>query len=129
MTDTLKSHFLNLYSMALADSQIDTSELEALYRIGNEKGIEKSEIDFIILNPDIIRFSFPDTLEEKISYLFDFAQIILADDKVDPNEIKTLELFCTRFGFEETNAAAITDFLINSAKENKPLSELLLIIN
>lgn len=129
MTENLQSHFLNLYSMALADTQIDTSELEALYKIGQEKGIEKSEIDYIILNPDKVKFSFPDTLEEKIIYLYDFAQIILADGVVDKNEIKTLELFCGRFGFEEANVPSITEFLINSAKENKSTEELLQIIN
>jgi uncharacterized tellurite resistance protein B-like protein len=128
MTENLQSHFLNLYSMALADTQIDTSELEALYKIGQEKGIEKSEIDYVILNPDKVKFSFPDTLEEKIVYLFDFAKIIIADGIVDKNEIKTLELFCNRFGFEETNASAITEFLISSAKDNKQTDELLLII-
>ena len=128
MTENLQSHFLNLYSIALADTQIDTVELEALYKIGQEKGIEKSEIDYVILNPDKVKFSFPDTLEEKIIYLFDFAKIILVDGIVDKNEIKTLELFCNRFGFEETNASAITEFLIDSAKENKPTDELLQII-
>ena len=128
MTENLQSHFLNLYSMALADTQIDTSELEALYKIGQEKGIEKSEIDYIILNPDKVKFSFPDTLEDKIIYLYDLAKIVLADGIVEKNEIKTLVLFCNRFGFEETNASAIADFLINSAKENKQIDELLQII-
>ena len=129
MTANLQSHFLNLYSMALADSQIDTVELETLYKIGQDKGIEKSEIDEIILHPDKVKFSFPDTLDEKITYLYDFAKIILADGVVDKNEKKTLELFCSRFGFEEENITAITEFLITSAKENLELDVLLQIIN
>lgn len=128
MTENLQSHFLNLYSIALADTQIVTSELETLYRIGQEKGVEKSEIDYLILNPDKVKFSFPDTLEEKIIYLYDFAKIILADGVVEKNEIKTLELFCNRFGFEESNASAISQFLINSARDNQETNELLSII-
>ena len=90
MTDNLQSHFLNLYAMALSDNQIDTVELEVLYKIGQEKGVDKSEIDQIILNPDKVKFSFPDTLSEKVVYLYDLAKIILADGIVDKNEIKTL---------------------------------------
>lgn len=129
MTDILQSHFLNLYAMALSDTQIDTVELETLYKIGQEKGIEKSEIDQVILNPDKVKFTFPDNLNEKITYLYDFAKIILADGVVDKNERSTLELFCNRFGFEEENITGIADFLIASAKENMEVTTLLQIIN
>jgi uncharacterized tellurite resistance protein B-like protein len=129
MTDILKSHFLNLYAMALSDTQIHTVELETLYKIGEEKGIAKAEIDEIILKPDQVKFIFPNSLDEKITYLYDFAKIILADGIVDKNERATLELFCTRFGFEDENIDKIADFLIASAKENLALTDLLQIIN
>ena len=129
MTESLQSHFLNLYSMALSDSQIETLELEKLYTIAQEKGVEKSQIDQIILNPDKVKFTFPDTLEEKIVYLYDFAKIILADGRVDENERRTLEIFCKRFGFEDANIPVIAEFLIESAKEDVPENDLLQIIN
>jgi hypothetical protein len=129
MTDNLQSHFLNLYAIALSDTQIDTTELEVLYKIGQQRGVNKTQIDQIILNPDKVKFSFPDTLNEKIIYLYDFAKIILADGIVDTNERKTLELFCHRFGFEETNVSTIAEFLISSAKDNLEVNDLLRIIN
>jgi uncharacterized tellurite resistance protein B-like protein len=129
MDQILQSHFLNLYSIALADAQIEAKELEALYKIGQEKGIEPSAIDEIILHPDKVKFIFPDTLEEKIIYLYDFAKIVLADGVIDKNERVTLELFCSRFGFEEENVHAIADFLIAAAKDNMGLNDLLQFIN
>lgn len=129
MDQILQSHFLNLYSIALADAQIEATELEALYKIGQEKGIEPSAIDEIILHPDKVKFIFPDTLEEKIIYLYDFAKIVLADGVIDKNERVTLELFCNRFGFEEENVHAIADFLIAAAKNNMGLNDLLQFIN
>ncbi len=129
MTDILQSHFLSLYALALSDTQIDTLELESLYKIGQEKGIEKSEIDNVILNPDKVKFTFPDSLNEKITYLYDFAKIILADGVVDKHERTTLELFCNRFGFEEENIPSIAEFLISSAKENMEVTTLLQLIN
>lgn len=115
--------------MALSDTQIDTVELEALYKIGQEKGIEKSEIDRVILNPDKVKFTIPDTLNDKMTHLYDFAKIILADGVVDKHERATLELFCNRFGFEDENIVSIADFLIASAKENIELNALLQLIN
>ena len=115
--------------MALSDTQIDTVELEILYKIGQEKGIEKSEIDQVILNPDKVKFTLPDTINEKITHLYDFAKIILADGVVDKHERATLELFCNRFGFEEENIVSIAEFLIASAKENMELNTLLQLIN
>jgi hypothetical protein len=129
MTDILKSHFLNLYAMALSDTEIATIELEALYKIGREKGIEKIEIDQVILNPDKVRFLFPENINEKIIYLYDFARIILADGVVDDHEKNTLKLFCNRFGFEEENIESIADFLIASAEENMEVEALLKLIN
>ena len=129
MTQILQSHFLNLFAMALSDTQIETIELEILYKIGQEKGIERSEIDKVILNADKVKFTFPDTLDEKIIYLYDFAKIILADGVVAKNERKTLEFFCNRFGFEEDNIASIADFLLVSAKDNLQVNDLLIIIN
>lgn len=129
MIDILKSHFLNLYAMALSDSQIDTLELETLYKIAHEKGIGKAEIDEVILNPHKVQFSFPESLNDKIVHLYDLARIILADGIVDREEKHTLELFCTRFGFEENNIPAIVDFLLDSAKKEIDVKELLSIIN
>lgn len=34
MEEKLKGHFLNLYHMALSDTEVDTTELEMLYLIG-----------------------------------------------------------------------------------------------
>jgi hypothetical protein len=129
MTATLQSHFLNLYAMALSDTQIETAELETLYKIGHEKGVARADIDQLILNPDKVKFSFPNSLNEKITYLYDFAKIILADGIVDINERRTLEHFCNRFGFEDENIPSIAEFLIDSAKENMPVNDLLQLIN
>lgn len=129
MNEALQSHFLNLYAMALSDTQIATVELEILYKIGQEKGVEKSKIDQVILHPDKVKFSFPETLNEKVIYLYDFAKIVIADGIVDDNERKTLELFCNKFGFEEANISAIVEFLITSAKENVKSTYLLETIN
>lgn len=124
MQDSLKSHFLNLYSMALADTEFDETEIVTLYKIGEERGIAKEEIDEIILNPSTIKFNLPETLNEKIEYLYDYAKMILADGKVEDVEIKSLEKFCSKFEFRDENIQAITELLLDAAKNNVATTEL-----
>jgi uncharacterized tellurite resistance protein B-like protein len=126
MTPELHTHFLNLYSMALADSSFDEKEISILYRIGEERGIPKEKIDAMLLSPPLTEhLHLPDTLGEKIGYLYDYAKMILADGVVHDDEINTLEKFCIKFQFEEKNVPAIAQLLIEAAKNNISKNDLL----
>lgn len=124
----LKSHFLNLYSIALSDTQIDTRELEFLFQFGEDRGISKEEIEEILLYPDKIKFEIPSETLRKIEYLYDFATMIWADDKVDEYEKIALEKFCLKFGFEKENIPALVDFLLEEAQKNTSKKELFQIV-
>ena len=126
MTPELQSHFLNLYSMALADSQFDEKEIAILYRIGEDKGIPKEKIDSLLLNPNLSEhFDLPTTISDKVEYLYDYAKMILADGVVHEDEIKTLEKFCLKFQFEDQNVSTIAQLLIEAAKNGISKNELL----
>ena len=129
LTDLLKSHFLNLYHIALCDMQIEPVELEKLYSIGIEKGISTSEIDSIVLHPDKIKFHAPNTLDLKIELLYDMALIAWSDGVIDVNERNTMELFCKKFGFEEENITTIVDFVLDEGNKKTELVEVLKIVN
>lgn len=123
--DNLKSHFLNLYSIALSDTQIDTTELELLYKFGKERGVTQDDIAQIILHPAEVEFTIPDDVLQKIEYLYDFARMIWADKKVDEFEEIALRKFCLKFGFEEQNVPTICEFLIDEAKKETPQEEVI----
>ena len=106
--------------MALSDSEIDTTELEMLYKMGDQRGVHKSDIDAAILQPDTIKFKPPSTVLEKIDCLYDFALIAWADGTVDPNEKRLIEVFCSKFGFHEENIPSITLFLLEEAQKGTP---------
>lgn len=120
MEEKLKSHFLNLYHMALSDTEIDTKELEMLFLIGAEKGISKTEISKVVLEPDNIKFNAPKTILEKIECLYDFARIAWADGRIDENEKWLLHMFSKKFGFIEENIPTIIHFLLDEAKKDTP---------
>lgn len=126
MNPELQHHFLNLYSLALADSKFDEKEIAVLYRLGEERGIPKDKIDSMLLNPpNTEQLHLPETLEEKIEYLYDYAKMILADGIVHEEETNTLEKFCIKFHFEATNAPAIAQLLLEAAKDNISTTDLL----
>ncbi|WP_395051737.1 hypothetical protein [Flavobacterium sp.] len=129
VTESQKSHFLNLYHIALCDMQIEPIELEKLYLIGVEKGISNEEIDTIVLHPDKIKFHVPESVDQKIEYLFELAQIAWSDGKIDQNEKLTLELFCSKFGFAQEHVSTITQFILDEVEKNTKLSEVLSIVN
>jgi uncharacterized tellurite resistance protein B-like protein len=125
----LKGHFLNLYHMALSDSQIDTTELEMLYKIGEQRGVSKAEIDATILEPDNVKFTVPDTVLEKIECLYDFAMIAWADGQIDSSERRLIEMFCKKFGFQDDNIPTITQFLLDEVENGTTKEKVLLTVS
>lgn len=123
--DELRSHFLNLYAMALTDTQIDTTELEMLFHMGEERGIPKDEIQSLVLNPDQVKFSIPSDILVKMEYLYDFARMAWANRVIDEYEEIALRKFCIKFGFEASNAPQIALFLIEEAKKGTSKQTLL----
>ncbi len=124
-----KGHFLNLYHIALSDAEIDTTELELLYKIGERRGVSKEDIDTTILQPDAIKFTSPETVLEKIDCLYDFALIAWADGKIDPHEKRLFEVFCTKFGFQDENIPTITQFLFEEAEKGTSRENVLLTVS
>lgn len=125
LDEKLKSHFLNLYAMALTDTQIDATELEMLFKMGQERGIAKEEIQHIILYPDQVHFSIPKDTLVKMEYLYDFARMAWANGDIDEYEEVALKKFCLKFGFEKENAGQITQYLIEEAQKGTEKSVLL----
>jgi len=126
--EQVKSHFLNLYAVALTDTQIDTKELELLFHMGNERGIPKEEIQDIILRPDAIKFTIPVDTIHKMEYLYDFARMAWANGEVDEYERVALRKFCVKFGFLEENIEELVQFLLDQAEKGTSSSELLDIV-
>ncbi|QHI37081.1 hypothetical protein IMCC3317_24590 [Kordia antarctica] len=117
ITNELKSHFLRLYQIAFVDDDFDILELQMLYRFAEERGISKEQLDHILLNPSHDA-SIPESLEERISYLYDLALMVWADKKVTEDEYITLKKYCRKFEFLEENITEIVDYLLDCAKKN-----------
>lgn len=125
LDSSVKSHFLNLFSIALSDSTMDPVELKMLYNIGLEKGIKKEEVDFIINNPHKVRFYKPVTILESIDQLYDLVRMVLADGVIDPRELTVCSTIAEKLGFQKENIPDLVDFLIEEKRKNTPKDELI----
>ncbi|WP_312767194.1 hypothetical protein [Epilithonimonas sp.] len=123
-TENLKAHFLRLYQMAICDDNFSSLELKALYRSAEERGISQKNLDEILLNPISSKVTIPESIEEKIDYLYDLTVMIWADGEVSPNERASLEKYVLMFGFMEENALQIVEYLIDSVKEGKSKTDI-----
>ncbi|MFS4431611.1 hypothetical protein [Chryseobacterium sp. S90] len=125
ITENLKAHFLRLYQMAICDDDFSALELKMLYKCAEERGIPSKNLDEILLNPINLKSLVPQTIEEKVDYLYDLTVMIWADGIVSPNEYSAMQKYVLMFGFLEENVTAIVDYLIEAVRIGKNKSEIL----
>ena len=99
MDAIMKSQFLSLYCMVLADGIIDARELETLYRIGTEQyGLTQEEITATVRDAGT-SFIMPTELSDKIRFLYNMAQIAYADGEIDNTEIDLMKRYIRKMNF------------------------------
>lgn len=116
ITNKLKSHFLRLYQIAFSDDNFDPSELKMLYYFAEERGVSPEQLQNILINP-IQETTIPESLEDKIDYLYDLAIMIWADEIISEDEKNTLKKYCLKFEFLPENIEDLSNFLLDSAKK------------
>lgn len=125
LTPELKNHFLHLYQLALSDADVDIKELETLYRLGEDRGLTRTEMESFLLQPQQDELQPPQTVLEKVDCLYDLSLIAWADGRIDPVEREMLRNYCARFGFREENITEICEFLLDAASQNIPKQQIL----
>ncbi|WP_366519984.1 hypothetical protein [uncultured Aquimarina sp.] len=125
----LKSHFLRLYKMALSDDDFDVLELQMLYHFAEERGVPKAELEKILLNPIDHDSTIPESLDERIEYLYDLARMIWADEVITEDERITLKKYCKKFEFLDENIEELTDYLLDCAQKGLQKEEIINQIN
>ena len=125
MKEELKSHFLNLYSMVMADGEVSPKEKTELYRIGKDEfGVSEQEFDKLVFSDEILFYT-PESEREKITYLYDFALIAWADESIADEELHLLKTYARKFGVVEESIDPLVNLLIEKAKEHLSHEELM----
>ena len=117
MEEMLKSRFLSLYCMVMADGVVEAKELETLYRIGRENyHLTPEEINANVVSAGT-SFVVPANVEDRIGILYEMTEIAWADGEVDKTEHALISRYAIRLGFKEENADDIADYMIQQVKE------------
>ncbi len=112
--------------MIVSDNEVSPSELEELYRIAHQfYGYSEEEINSTVLSQGTALYN-PDTIEEKLQYLYELALIACADGIIKQEEIQLLKYYALEFGFKKENIDEIVEFLIANAKEKNEVNEVIL---
>lgn len=125
ITIELKSHFLRLYQIALSDGDFNVLELQMLYKMAEDRGIPKLELDRLLLTPINYDAQIPEDLQTKIEYLYDLTCMIWADGKVTDDEFNTLKKYCKKFYFLEENLNEIVEYFIEAVKQGLKKEEII----
>lgn len=125
--ESLKAQFLTLYKIALVDDHFSHLEMKMLYEFARVRGVSRDNLDKVLLNTSEIDITeiYPESLEEKIEYLYNITEMIWADGVVNINERNALEKYIKSFGFLDENILNIAEYLIQSIKDRKPLYEII----
>lgn len=117
MDEIIKSRFLSLYCMVMADGVVEAKELETLYRIGRENyHLTAEEINKNVVSAGT-SFVAPDKMEDRLSILYEMAEIAWADGEIDETEKSLLARYAIRLGFKEENAEGISEFMLQQVKD------------
>lgn len=119
-----KEHFTHLIQIALADGQIENSELEMLYRAGNKMGLTKEEINSLLENSKKSAFIPPYELSKRFGQLYDIVKMVYADGQVNNNEMRLATSLATKLGFAEAEIPFLLTLLINGVKTGEDEDEL-----
>lgn len=128
ISTALQAQFLRLYQMALTDGDFSPLEWKMLYEFATERNVSKEDLDNILLTTTG-NLEVPESVEEKLEYLYDFSRMVWADGFVSDDERTTLEKFCRKFGFLDENIQGLSDYLIKAVQEGKTKAEIIAELN
>jgi len=124
ISNELKNYFLRLFQIACTDENFDMLELKQLYQFAIQRGIDSQQLQKILIDT-VFGLTIPETLDERIEYLYDLAVMICAEQKGSEDEYLLLRKLAKSFEFNEGNSAQICDFLLESARNGLTVEEVI----
>lgn len=96
-----KNHLKNLVAMAAVDGHIHEDEIAYLYKIGKIYQLKPQQIKKILTDKEKIRVDIPEQHHQKIAILFDLVGMMLADNVIEPSEMKFCKKMFRECGYKE----------------------------
>ncbi len=114
-----KEAFIHLLQVACTDKKITDEEYKILHKEGKRFGLTDPEIDLLIETEREHHYHQPYSLHEKFEHLHMVAEMIIADDVVDENELKMLRKFAIEVGLNYDKIDDLIKLLIDGVINNE----------
>jgi uncharacterized tellurite resistance protein B-like protein len=125
MDPKLKSHFLNIYCMILADGKVERREVNQMYQLAKKHyDLQPEELNQLIVSGDITFYK-PEKEEERIAYLYDLALVAVSDGEISATERILLEKYAMKFDVSEEHVTPLVECLLEYAKKGLSQSDVL----
>lgn len=97
-------HFAHLVNLSYVDGEPGPNEKELLDRFALKLGVSEAEYEQILENPMVKGDSNIPTLGKRFDYIYDFFNIIYADNRLDEEEYHLVISYMTAMGFSGTES-------------------------
>lgn len=97
-----ESHLKNLILMARSDNDIDTNEVQEIFKIGLERGFSEEEVKGFLTQKGRNELIIPENDTERFEQLYDLTKVMLADGIIEDDEMEFCTGFAGKLGFRKT---------------------------
>jgi uncharacterized tellurite resistance protein B-like protein len=101
METLLKQQIQVLVQLALVDREFDEAEKAAITKIGLENGGNQQEIDGLLNHSHVVETFEPMTDEQRMNFMIDCIMVVIADDKINPQEDQFVKNLADKLGFKK----------------------------
>lgn len=123
ITPEQRNHLIDLYRLALVDEDFDMREVFLLTELCKKYNINLNEISIKLTSTEH-EVLIPESIEERIKYLYELTQMAWADNIIQDCERDMLRNYALRYDFLEENVDRIVDYLIDSVRGGKTLESI-----
>jgi hypothetical protein len=118
-TEKIHSHLIHLYQLAKIDNRFVKEEKRYLYALGRKNRVTEKEVDKIIKEASDMEFHEPETIKEKVVFLYEYIQMMLADNKLDEREAQMCAVIAERMGLDRGLVGSMTNSIVTAKDEEK----------
>lgn len=120
-----KSAVMNAICVMMADGKIAEEEMAVLGAVGARAGLTEAELQDLLDNPESVKFTPPDTIEERFGQVSAAVFMMMVDGEIDAREFAYCCKLAKHLGFDADGAPAMVKELIKAIQDDIDPAKLL----
>ncbi|MEJ2161798.1 MAG: hypothetical protein P8X60_00315 [Robiginitalea sp.] len=110
-----RSHFKHLFSIANADGDVESAELDLIIGLAEKFQMRTSEVTKIIKDPSSVQLFTPKSDGVRIEHLYDLVTVMLVDGHIDKRELDLCKSIAGKLGLQQELIDSLIRDLIEKA--------------